>query len=100
MGVWCRNLYGRRYSLNIHTEDVIQNFAMSGYVKKITRLAYNLYDKSDADKIMKWVCIGYNKLRKKKADGITTKTFQLEVYLRSNEHTMGFMKLLDEKELM
>lgn len=86
--------------MNLSSENVVQNFALSLYVKQLTRLAYSMYDKFEADNIMKWVCIKYNSLRKAAPRGPITKKTQLEIYLRSNEHTQAFMDLIDEKGLM
>lgn len=86
--------------MKLSTENVTQNFALAFYVKQLTRLAYSLYDKFEADKVMKWVCIKYDALHKAAPRGPITKKKQLEIYLRSNEHTQNFMRLIDEKGLI
>lgn len=86
--------------MKVSVENTLQTARMAMYAKKLMGVAYELYDEEEADKIVSWIAVKQKKLRGEYPRGILPKAMQLELYLRSNEHTRDFMDEIDKKELL
>lgn len=69
------------------------------YVNTLLSLANKVCDGKYKMVVTKFAMHKLRELRKNKVSQLPKK-LQLEIYLRSNEHTHSFMTLLDEKELI